>query len=127
MNKKYIIIGTIFILIGAWFYAALSALKIEQGSDPKKIIIRDGIIRTEDELAYALAEDMGFDLKGAYKVGYTPRDVVDFLIKEPHKYKITVYNNRFYEGRITVRYAIPLSICIFLIFLGAGIIIKALK
>lgn len=125
MNKTNFVIGSTLFLIGLWFFAALSTLEIEKGSDPKRVIIREGVVRTEEELANALAEDTGFDLEGAYREGYTPRDVVDFLIRAPHKYKITVYKNRFYEGRITIRYIIPFSISLFFIVLGAGIAARA--
>jgi hypothetical protein len=123
-GNKNITIGIIFILIGVWFYAALSFLEIEEGSNPKRVIISEGIIRSDDELAYALADDMDFDLKGAYEKGYTPRDVVDYLVKQPHKYSITLYHNRLYDGRITVLYMIPLSVCLFLIVAGSVIIIR---
>jgi hypothetical protein len=123
-GNKNITIGIIFILIGVWFYAALSFLEIEEGSNPKRVIISEGIIRSDDELAYALADDMDFDLKGAYEKGYTPRDVVDYLVKQPHKYSITLYHNRLYDGRITVLYMIPLSVCLFLIVAGSVLIIR---
>ena len=122
MDRINIIIGTLFIVIGVWFFISLSALKIEEGSDPERVIIKEGIIREDDELAYALAEDIGFDIKGAFREGYTPRDVVDYLIREPHKYSIALYDNRFYEGRITVLYVIPFSVCIFFIVTGTVII-----
>jgi hypothetical protein len=124
LDKKSITIGIILILIGIWFYAALSVLEIEEGSNPKRVVIREGIIRPDDELAYALAKDLDFDLKGAYEEGYTPRDVVDYLVKQPHKYSIALYHNRFYEGRITVLYMIPLSLCLFFIVAGTVIIIR---
>ena len=107
-----------------WLFISLSFLKVEQGSNPKRVIIREGIIRSEEELAHALAYDTDFDLKGAYERGYTPGDVVDYLVKQPHKYSFAFYDNRFYEGRITVLYIIPLSVCLFLIVLGTAIIMR---
>ena len=110
-----------------WLFISLSFLKVEQGSNPKRVIIREGIIRSEEELAHALAYDTGFDLKGAYARGFTSRDVVDYLVKQPHEYSFAFYDNRFYEGRITVLYIIPLSVCLLLIVLGTAIIIKKSK
>lgn len=127
MNKKNIITGFIFILIGIWFYSALSSFKIEEGSNPKKIIIREGVVRTEDEVAKALSDEMGFDLDGAYKTGYTSMDVVEYLMKEPHKRSFIFYKGRFYEGRVTVWYVFPLSVCILLIVVGAVIIASAVR
>jgi hypothetical protein len=124
LNTKNITIGIIFILIGVWLFIALSFLKVEKGSNPKRVIIKEGIVRSEEELAHALAKAIGFDLKGAYEKGHTPRDVVDYLVKQPHKYAFASYNNRFYEGRITVLYIMPLSVCLFLIVLGTAIIIR---
>ena len=123
MNKKNIIIGFICIFIAVWLYAVLYVLKIEEGSDPERLIIREGIVRTYEELADALAEGMDFDLESAYKEGYTSRDVVDYLIRKPHKYSITLYKNRFYEGRITFPYIIPFLICIFFSILGTALLI----
>jgi cytochrome c-type biogenesis protein CcmH/NrfF len=124
LNTKNITIGIIFILIGVWLFISLSFLKVEQGSNPKRVIISEGILRSEEELAHALAEDINFDIKGAYEKGYTSRDVLDYLVKQPHKYSFAFYNNRYYEGRITVLYIIPLSVCLFLIVLGTAIIIR---
>jgi hypothetical protein len=125
LNKKNIFTGLIFILIGIWFYSALSSFKIEEGSDPKKIIIREGVVRTEAEIAKALSDEMGFDLEGAYKTGYTSIDVVEYLMKEPHERSFVLHEGRFYESRITVWRLLPLSVCIILIFVGAVIIIFA--
>ena len=80
----------------------MSSFKIEEGSSPERLVIREGAIRTEDEVAQKLSEDMGFDLEGAYKTGYTPRHVIEYLITEPHEFDVTFYNKRFYEGRMTV-------------------------
>jgi hypothetical protein len=123
LNKRNIITGLIFILIGIWFYSALSSFKIEEGSDPNKIIIREGVVRTETEVAKALSDEMGFDLEGAYKSGYTSIDVVEYLIKEPHERSFVFHEGRFYENRITVWRLLPLSVCIILIVVGAVIII----
>ena len=127
MDKKNIIIGIICIIISAWLCAALFALKIEEGSDPERLIIREGIVRTDEEMADALAKGMDFDLEGAYKEGYTSRDVVRYLIRRPHKYSITIYRNRFYEGRITFPYIVPFLICIFFSILGTALIIAEIR
>ena len=123
MNIKNIIIGIICIIVSLWLAAALYVLKIEEGSDPEKLIISEGIERTYEELAEALARDIDFDLESAYKEGYTSRDVVNYLIRQPHKYSLTLYRNRFYEGRITIPYIIPFLICIVFFLLGAACII----
>jgi hypothetical protein len=124
MNLRNVLIGLIFILLGVWTYTALSTFKIEEDSDPARIIIREGVIRTEDEVAEKLAKDMGFDLEGAYKTGYTSMHIVEYLIKEPHEYPVTFYNGKYHEGRKTVLYLIPFSICIFLVLIGVGIILS---
>jgi hypothetical protein len=123
MNKKNILVGVIFILISVWFYSALSTFKVVPGSVPQSIIVREGVERSVEEVAEALANEMGFDLEGAYKSGYTPIDVVEYLIREPHKYPISFHNGKFYEGRITVLRIFPLSACIILFLIGLGIII----
>ena len=124
MNLRNILIGLLFILIGVWIYTSLSTFKVEEGSNSKRLIIREGMIRTEDEVAEKLAKDMGFDLEGAYKTGYTSMHIVEYLIKEPHEYPVTFYNGRYYEGRKTVLYLIPLSICIVLVLIGVVIILS---
>jgi len=124
MNKKKLLIGLVFILLGVWVYTALSTFNVEEGSDPGKIIIKEGVVRTEDEVAEALAKDLGFDLEGAYRSGYTPMHVVEYLINQPHKYPVTFYAGKYYEGRKTVLYFIPLSVSIFLAMIGAGIILS---
>lgn len=121
--KKNIATGIVFIVIGVWFYLALSTFKIEEGTNPKRIIIKEGIVRTEDEIARALAEEIGFDLEGAYKVGYTPRDVIEYLIEEPHKLPVTFHEGRFYTGRVTAPYIFPFAVCVIFICVGIGIII----
>ncbi len=123
MNNKNIIIGIICIIISVWLFAALFALKVEEGSDPELLIIREGIARTYEELADALAEGTDFDLESAYKEGYSSRDAVNYLLRMPHKYSITLYKNRFYEGRITIPYIMPFLICIFFSILGAALLI----
>ena len=124
MNKKKLLLGLVFILLGIWVYTALSTFKVEEGSDPERIIIKEGVVRTEDEVAEALAGDLGFDLEGAYRSGYTPMHVVEYLINQPHKYPVTFYNGKYYEGRKTVLSFIPLSVSIFLAMIGAGIILS---
>lgn len=126
-NKKSILTGIVLIIIAIWFYSALSVFKIEDGSDPKRIIIKEGVVRTETFVAKELSDDMGFDLDGAYKIGYRPSDVIDFLINEPHDYSVTYYNGRYYEGRKTVLYAIPFFTSVFIFVAGILIIISGNK
>ena len=126
-NKRSILTGIIFILIAIWFYSALSTFKIEDGSDPERIIIKEGIIRLETDVAAKLADDNGFDLKGAYRSGHRPSDVIDYLINKPHTYSVTFYDGQYYEGRSTIRYSILLYICIFILIAGILIIISGNK
>ena len=121
MNIKNTVLGIIIILLSVWIYSAISSFKIEEGSNPERLVIREGNIRTEDEVAEKLSEDMGFDLEGAYKTGYTPRHVVEYLIAEPHEFDVTFYNNNFYEGRLTILHMIPLAVSIFLAIIGIGL------
>ncbi len=123
MNIKYIVIGITFILIGVWSYTALSTFKVVEGSNPKTLIIKEGVIKTETEVAKALSDEMGFDLEGAYKTGFTPMDVIEYLIKEPHKYPVTYHDGKFYESRKTVWYIFPLLFCILSVIFGAGLIL----
>ena len=123
MKTKFILIGSILILISIWFYAALSSFKEIPGTFPTSIIIREGIERSSKEVAQKLADDMGFDIEGSYKSGYTPDDVVEYLIVHPHAFRISFYDGRYYEGRITVLRIIPLSVCIFILLVGIAIII----
>lgn len=127
MNKKGVFIGCVLVLIGLWFYFALSSFEVEKHSFPKRLIIKKGIVRTEDEVAQTLSEEIGFDLEGAYKTGYTPADVIDYLIKEPHSYSVTLYNGAYYEGRRTIPRIFPLAVCIGLIIAGAGMILFNFK
>jgi len=121
MNVRNTVLGIIIILLSVWIYSSMSSFKIEEGSSPERLVIREGVIRTEDEVAQKLSEDMGFDLEGAYKTGYTSRHVVEYLIAEPHEFDVTFYNNSFYEGRLTILRMIPLTICIFLFIVGIGL------
>lgn len=121
MNKRNTVIGIIIILLSVWIYAAMSSFEIERGSDPERLVIREGAIRTADEVAKKLADDMEFDLEGAYKTGYTPRHVVEYLIAEPHDFDVTFYNNSFYEARMTILRVIPLSISIVLAIIGLAL------
>lgn len=123
MNKRNIATGIFFIIIGVWFYLSLSSFEIEKGTDPKTLVIRQGILRTDTEIAEALASETGFDLKGAYQMGYSPRHVVDYLMKRPHKLLVAYYDGEFYEGRITVPYIYPLTVCIIVTFIGIGMVI----
>jgi len=123
MNKRNIFIGFIFILISIWMYSALSSFSVLPGPFPKSIVIREGIERPVDEVAKKLADDFGFDLDGAYRSGYTPSDIVEYLISQPHTFDVSFYEGRFYEGRVTVLHILPFSVCIFLFLAGTAIII----
>ena len=121
MNLKHTVPGIILILVAVWTYSAMSSFKIEEGSNPERLIIREGNIRTENEVAEKLSEEMGFDLEGAYKTGYTPRHVVEYLLAEPHEFDVTLHNNSFYEGRLTILRMIPLAISFFMAIIGIGL------
>ncbi|RJQ49627.1 MAG: hypothetical protein C4538_01915 [Nitrospiraceae bacterium] len=108
----------IFIVIGIWLYAVQSLLPSEDESSPQKIILKEGTLRTDVEIAEALAYEMGFDLEGAYRTGYTTGDIIDYLKKEPHKYSFSVYQGKYYEGRITLAKMIPLAAGIICIMIG---------
>lgn len=127
MKKKNLIVGLIFILTGIWFYSALSSFHVEEGEFLKKIIVREGTVTSQDEVAEALAKDMGFDLDGAYKSGYTSTDVIEYLLNEPHKLSVTYYKGNFYVGRVTVLRAIPAAICTVLIIVGVIAILTGLR
>ncbi len=121
MNLKFAVPGIILILLSVWIYSAMSSFKIEEGSNPERMVIREGNIRTENEVAERLSEEMSFDLEGAYKTGYSPRHVVEYLIAEPHDFDVTFYNNSFYEGRLTILRMIPLAISFFMAIIGIGL------
>ncbi len=123
MNKKNIFVGLIFILLSVWFYTALSSFNTVPDSFPQKLVVREGIERSAKEVAKKLADDMGFDLDGSYKSGYTPDDVVEYLISQPHTFNISFYKGAYYDGRITISRYIPFSICIILFLIGSAIII----
>jgi hypothetical protein len=127
MNRKKLYIGLALILTGLWFYAALSTFEVDDTSFPGKLIIKEGTVRSTDEIAEVLAKELGFDLEGAYKTGYTPADVTEYLIRQPHKFPVTFYIGKFYEGRITVSRLIPLSVCILIITAGIVMIFLSLK
>ncbi len=124
---KKIIIGAACILLGLWFYTALSSFSLDEKSFPKQLIIREGTERTAEEVAEALSEEMGFDLEGAYKSGYDAENVVEYLVQQPHKLAVTSYEGRLYEGRKTVAYIIPLAVCIVLIIAGVIIALSGLR
>ena len=124
---KKIVIGLACILLGVWFYTALSTFSIDDKSFPKQLIIREGTERTAQEVAEALTEEMGFDLEGAYKSGYAAMDVVEYLMQQPHELAVTFYEGGLYEGRKTVPYIIPLAICIVLIIGGVITAVFGLK
>ncbi len=127
MNKKNVFIGIAMILLGIWFYSALSSFKVEEGDLFNNIVIKEGSIRSVEEVAEALSKEMGFDLEGAYKTGYTPVDVIEYLIKEPHSLSVTFYNGNFYVGRKTVPELIPFAVCIVLIIIGTGMVLVNFK
>jgi hypothetical protein len=70
-----------------------------------------------------LADELDFDLDGAYISGFTPRDVIDFLMKETYSYPVTFYNGRYYEGRTTIRHIIPFSVCVGMVVIGTVILL----
>ncbi len=127
MNSKKIFIGILFILAGIWIYSAISTFNIEENTFPERLIIKEGIVRTEVEVAEALSKEMGFDLEGAYKSGYAPSDVADYLMKQPNSLSITLHEGEFYQGRKTVPRIIPLSVSILLMITGAVLILFNLK
>ena len=127
MSKKKVFIGITIALIGIWFSMALSTFTVDETSFPKKLIIQEGTVRTADEVAEALSKEMGFDLEGAFKSGYTSMEVVNYLIKEPHKLDITMHDGTFYQGRKTVPRIVPLSISIIFIVLGTVMTLLGFK
>lgn len=127
MKRKKLFIGSAFILTGIWFYMALSTFAVDDTSSPSKLIIREGTVRSSDEIAEVLAKELGFDLEGAYKTGYSSADVIEYLVQQPHKFPVTFYDGKFYEGRKTVTYLIPVSVCILMIVIGVVMTIHSLK
>ncbi len=123
MSKKHIAIGIIFIVIGIWIYSAMSSLEIERGPDYKKLIIKEGEMKSESEVAAALAYEMGFDLEGAYRSGYIDRDIIEYLSKESHSFSLTFFQGRFYMDRFTVPYVIPKALYIIFFIAGTAIIV----
>ena len=123
INKKNILIGIVLIVIGLWFYFALSSFEIEKGYDSKKIIVKEGEVQAENELAKDLAMEMGFDLEGAYQAGHTPRNIIEFLMEESSDFSITFYEGRYYDGRVTILYKYPFAVCVLFIFVGAVLIV----
>ena len=127
MNKKKAIVGAALILMGIWFYMALSTFEVEEDAFMDNLVINKGIVISEDKVAEALSQEMGFDLEGAYKSGYTSSDVIEYLINEPHEFPVTYHNGEFYQGRKTVHYIIPLIICAVLILTGSIILLVGLR
>lgn len=123
MNARYIFVGIAILITGVWIYIAQSLLGAEETPKGKRLIIKEGNERTEDEVAAALAKETGFDLEGAYTTGYTTGDIIDFLTKEPHKYDISSYKGKYYEGRITISRTYPLAASFMLIIAGIAILI----
>jgi len=127
MNKKKLFTGLVLILIGMWFYTAISSFEVEEDASLGKLIIKEGTVRSADEVAEVLAKELDFDLEGAYKTGYSPLDVTEYLIQQPHKFPVTIYNGRLYEGRRTVSYLIPLSVCIVMVVAGVVMVLLSFK
>ena len=127
MNKKKLCIGLTCVLMGIWFFTALSTFDVDNTSFPDKLIIREGSVRTAEETAEVLAKELGFDLEGAYKTGYTSGDIIEYLMKQPHSVPLTFYNGKFYEGRKTVPYLLPLSVCFVLVVTGIVMTLISLK
>ncbi|UCD35019.1 MAG: hypothetical protein JSU90_12130 [Nitrospiraceae bacterium] len=127
MRKKLIAAGIGCVLLGIWFYAAISSFPVDENSFPKRIVISEGTVRTDSEVAEALSKEMGFDLEGAYRSGYTPMEVVEYLIKEPHHLSVVYHEGTLYEGRRTVPHIIPFAICILVVLAGAFMILAGLK
>ncbi len=127
MNKKKLFIGLALILAGVWCYTALSTFAVDDTSFPNKLIIKEGTVRSSDEIAEVLAKELGFDLEGAYKTGYTSADVLEYLMQQPHNFPVTFYDGKFYEGRKTVSYLIPLSVCILMIATGIVMVLLSLR
>jgi hypothetical protein len=127
MNKKKLLTGLVLILTGVWFYTALSTFKVEGDAFLGKLIIKEGTVRTADEVAEVLAKELDFDLEGAYKTGYAPIDVTEYLIQQPHNFPVTIYNGKLYEGRRTVPYFIPLSVCIIMVVSGVVMVLLSFK
>lgn len=123
INTKSTGIGISFIVLGVWFYAALSSFEVQKGPGMKRIVLREGIEKTEDEIARALAGKAGFDIEGAYRTGYSSRDVIEHLAKEPHTLQFAFHSGRYYVGRETCPYILPFSVCILCIAVGAGLIV----
>jgi hypothetical protein len=118
MRKNVLFTGIVLVLIGAWFYFSINAFETDSTTFPSQLIIDQGTERLESEVAQALSEEAGFDLEGAYKSGYTPMDVINYLMNEPHSLSITHYKGRFYEGRRTISRFIPVTVCIVITIAG---------
>ena len=124
MNKKNIILGIVLVISSVWIYSAMSSFEEVPGSLPTSLVIRAGVERTAGEVAAALSEEMGFDLEGSYKSGYSPEDVVEYLIDEPHSRPISFFRGKYYEGRITILRIIPFMVCIVFFIIGLVLIFK---
>lgn len=127
MNKKKLFIGLALLLTGIWFYTALSTFAVDDTSFPGKLIIKEGTVRSSDEIAEVLSKELGFDLEGAYQTGYTSTDVLEYLMQQPHNFPVTFFDGKFYEGRKTVSYLIPLSVCILMIATGIVMVLLSLR
>ena len=123
MNTRYIFLAVVLISSGVWIYFAQSLLDAEETNGRKKIIIKEGIERTDAEVAAFLAKETGFDIEGAFTTGYTTGDVIDYLMRQPHKYPVSYYQGRYYEGRITVTRIYPVAVSSLLIITGVVILI----
>ena len=118
MNRKRVFFGAAFIFLGLWFYLALGTFKVEERSGLNRLVIKEGIARSERYVSEVLAGELEFDLKAAYESGFTSFDVIEYLITQPHTYDVSAYNGVYYEGRKTISPAVPYSVCSVFIIIG---------
>jgi hypothetical protein len=43
MNRKALITGVLLLMLGLWFYLALSTFEVEEGAVMKRTVLRNGI------------------------------------------------------------------------------------
>ncbi len=118
MNRKILIIGSVFLVLGLWFSLALSSFQVEEGLGMKRIVLRQGVEMSEEEVARELADSMNFDLEGAYTMGYSTQDVIEYLMNAPRDTSITFSEGTFYKGRQTVPYIFPFSVSVLFLLIG---------
>lgn len=126
MNRKALITGVVFLVLGLWFYLALSTFEVEEGAVMKRIVLRNGIEMSREEVARELADKAGFDLEGAYAMGYSTFDVIDYLMNAPIDTSITFSGGKFYAGRETVSYMLPFSGTVLFLALGTLLVLFGL-